>query len=409
MVQNLPYIGFPSRSTCRKRRLKKLFRLLLSLLGLLVLILALYASIVYVYSRHLAEYEYRLVAWPVESEFEDPVDIKTDVPGRARILAIEGGALFGLADLEVLKAIEEKSGKPIYELFDFVAGSSTGAIISTLLLHPEGETERPMSAKDAIETYETLSGRILDSPFYHKFLTGFGVMGPGLTNEGRVATARNAVGDARFKDLLRPVMFPAYSQKSGGLKVFRNWDKTEANLYLWSLVTAVTSVPSVFPAVVLLGNKAEEYFYGDPALISNEPADLAYLHARTHLPDVDDFVIVSLGTVRDFAITEEIVIRGGLVEWFVPAFQLLYRGETNISQGALERHAEFDSDVDVSLTVLSPMVPGHTSSFDTSAANIDLIRSAGRSFVQKNQRQLDELVKKLLDGSEVKQPVSANP
>lgn len=367
-------------------------QLFLSLLGLLVVTLCVYAAIVYVYSRHLAEYDYRLAAWPSESEFQPPVDVKTDVPDQVRILAIEGGALFGLADLEVLKAIEEKSGKPIHELFDFVAGSSTGAIISTLLLHPDAKTGKPMSAADAIQTYEAFSGQILDSPLHHRILTGFGMLGPYLTNEGRLAAARNIVDDARFGDLLRPVMFPAYSRKTGELKVFRNWDKAEANLYLWSLVTAVTSVPSVFPAVILLGNKAEEHFYGDPALISNEPADLAYLHARTHLPDVKDFIVVSLGTVRDYSLTEYIVTRGGIVDWFTPAFRLLYRGQTDISDGALKRHGGFDSAVDINLAVLSPVVAGDTSSFDPSSENIAFIRQAGRNYVKNNQKQLDEIV-----------------
>ncbi|MEX3008382.1 patatin-like phospholipase family protein [Hoeflea sp. TYP-13] len=388
--------------------MKRFVRFCLSVLGVLVLAIALYSAVVYVYSRHLAEYDYRLTAWPPETDFEQPVEIKTREPRKARILAIEGGALFGLADLEVLKAIEEKSGKPVYELFDFFAGSSTGAIISTLLLHPDAQSGEPMSAEDAIKAYEDFAGRILDSPLYHRVLTGFGVLGPALTNEGRLETARNMVGDARFKDLLRPAMFPAYSQKTGGLKVFRNWNETEANIYLWSLVTAVTSVPSVFPAVVLMGDDAEEHFYGDPALISNEPDDLAYLHARTHLPDVDEFIVVSLGTVRDFSLTEETVIRGGLVEWFTPAFRLLYRGETNVSQGALERHAKFDSDVEVSLAVLSPVVPEGTSSFDASPRNIDLIRQAGRYYVQKNQKQINEVVKLLTNSGTKSGRVKAN-
>jgi predicted acylesterase/phospholipase RssA len=386
-----------------------LLRFCVSLLGVLVLAVALYSAIVYVYSRHVAEYDYRLVAWPGESDFEKPIDITTLEPRRVRILAIEGGALFGLADLEVLEALEKKTGKPIYELFDFFAGSSTGAIISTLLLHPDAKTGQPMSAEDAIKAYEEFAGQILDSPLYHKVLTGFGVLGPALTNEARLRTARKMVGDARFKDLLRPVMFPAYSQKTGGLKVFRNWNDTEANIYLWSLVTAVTSVPSVFPAVVLLGDDTEDHFYGDPALISNEPADLAYLHARTHLPDVDDFIVVSLGTVRDFSLSEKTVIRGGLVEWFTPAFRLLYRGESNVSQGALERHAEFDSNVDVSLTVLSPVVPGDTSSFNASPENIDVIRQAGRDYVRSNEKQIDHLAKLLTNGGAKSGQVTAKP
>ncbi|MCP4317971.1 MAG: hypothetical protein GY789_18600 [Hyphomicrobiales bacterium] len=375
--------------------MRKLFRFCVSLLGVLVLAIGIYVGIVYVYSRHIAEYEFRLEAWPPETDFEKPVVVTTREPRRVRIMAIEGGALFGLADLEVLKAMEEKSGKPIYELFDFFAGSSTGAVISTLLLHPDATSGKPMTAEDAIKAYEDFAGKILNSPLYHKVLTGYGVLGPALTNEGRIRTARNLVGDSRFKDLLRPVMFPAYSQKTDGLKVFRNWNDIEANIYLWSLVTAVTSVPSVFPAVVLLGEDTEEYLYGDPALISNEPADLAYLHARTHLPDVDNFVVVSLGTVRDFSITKNIGIRGGLIEWFTPAFRLLYRGEANISQGALKRHADFDSDIEVSLAVLSSVVPEDTSSFDASPENINTIRQAGREFVRSHEKKIDDLVKQL--------------
>lgn len=379
--------------------MRKLFRFCISLIGVCVLAAVLYGAVAYVYSRHVAQYEYRLDAWPPESQFEEPVRITTRDPHRVRILAIEGGALFGLADLEVLKAIEEKSGKPIYELFDFFAGSSTGAIISTLLLHPRKDTGKPLKAADAISTYEDFGGKILDAPLFHKVLTGFGVLGPALTNEARIETTRSFAGDSLFKDLLRPAMFPAYSEKNSGLKVFRNWHEDEANLYLWSLVTAVTSVPSVFPAVVLDGGDEADYFYGDPALISNEPADLAYLHARSQLPDADEFVVVSLGTRRDFTITSEIGVRGGLVQWFTPAFRLLYRGETNVSQGALERHARFDSKVDVSLTVLAPVVPAGISSFDPSPATIDLIRQAGRDYVKSHETQIDELVE-LLAGSE---------
>ena len=377
--------------------MKKLFKFCISLIGLCVLAIVVYGAVAYVYSRHLAQYDYRLAAWPPDAAFRDPHRIATAEPNRVRILAIEGGALFGLADLEVLKAIEEKSGKPIHELFDFFAGSSTGAIVSTLLLHPRSPGGAPLTAKDAIAAYEDFGGKILDAPLYHKILTGFGVLGPALTNEARIDTAHDFVDDALFRDLIRPAMFPAYSEKTGGLKVFRNWVDEEANLYLWSVVTAVTSVPSVFPAVVLGGNDEEDYFYGDPALISNEPADLAYLHARTHLPDVDQFIVVSLGTRRDFSISKETGIRGGLVQWFTPAFRLLYRGESNVSQGALERHARFDSDVDVSLTVLSPVIPTGVSSFDPSPATVETIRQAGRDYVKENEDQLDELVKRLTD------------
>lgn len=373
----------------------RFIRIAVSMFGVLALVVLVFAATSYIYSQHVADYAYQLDAWPDRSDFDAPVAVKTDNPRRARILSIEGGALNGLADLEVLKAIEQRAGKPIHELFDFVAGSSTGAIIATMLLLPEKKTGKPMSAERAIDAYNDLASKVLSAPLYHKVLTGYGIFGPLLTNEGRIETSRQVFGDARFRDLVRPVMFPAYSQKTYDLEIFRNWTKREANLYLWSLLTAVTSVPAVFPAVALMGDSPKTYFHGDPLLILNEPADLAYLHARTHLPEVDEFLVVSLSATRELAITDDTGVRGGMLQWLMPGFQLLYRGERRVSQSALERHAGFESEIDVSVAVLSPVLPKHSNPLDPSAENRARLRQAGRDFVSANTKQIDDVVRKL--------------
>lgn len=50
-----------------------------------------------------------------------------------RFLSIDAGAMLGLIPLEILENLEAETGKPISELFDGFAGSSTGAIITTAL------------------------------------------------------------------------------------------------------------------------------------------------------------------------------------------------------------------------------------------------------------------------------------
>lgn len=53
--------------------------------------------------------------------------------GKCRLLALDGGGAKGFYTLGVLKEIELMLGCPLFERFDYVYGTSTGAIIATLI------------------------------------------------------------------------------------------------------------------------------------------------------------------------------------------------------------------------------------------------------------------------------------
>ena len=46
-----------------------------------------------------------------------------------RVLAIDGGGIRGLIPALVLAELEDRSGRPVFELFDLMAGTSTGGIL----------------------------------------------------------------------------------------------------------------------------------------------------------------------------------------------------------------------------------------------------------------------------------------
>ncbi len=47
-----------------------------------------------------------------------------------RVLCLDGGGIKGLVQIEVLSQIEEATGEKITDLFDFIVGTSTGAIVA---------------------------------------------------------------------------------------------------------------------------------------------------------------------------------------------------------------------------------------------------------------------------------------
>lgn len=92
-------------------------------------------------------------------------------PQRRAILCLDGGGMRGILTIQLLKALEATAGIPCHQLFDMVAGTSTGAIITGLIATGHTATEIEKMYEDLVTQVfdkRTLGNRFVNPPAFTK-------------------------------------------------------------------------------------------------------------------------------------------------------------------------------------------------------------------------------------------------
>ncbi|CAG8776607.1 105_t:CDS:1, partial [Racocetra fulgida] len=84
------------------------------------------------------------------------------------ILSIDGGGIRGIIPAMVLQELEKRVGRPIAEIFHFVAGNSTGSIIALGLTvsDRDNKTKPKLRADHLVELYEKKRYEIFERSFW---------------------------------------------------------------------------------------------------------------------------------------------------------------------------------------------------------------------------------------------------
>lgn len=241
-------------------------------------------------------------------------------PGKKKLLSVDGGGIRGVLALGALKRIEDilkaKNG-PAFRLsdyFDYISGTSTGAIIATGLATGMAVDEILAFYKEAgaqmfvkANLLRRLRYKFEDEPLAQKLRQVFGT--------------ETAFGSENVKTLLMMVMRNATTDSPWPLSnnphaKYNNNGRADDNLKfpLWQLVRASTAAPTYFPPEVIPvkatkpGEKDKEFVFVDGGVtMYNNPAFQMFLMATLdrywpRAPDkrwkagVDDMLIVSVGT-----------------------------------------------------------------------------------------------------------------
>ena len=258
-----------------------------------------------------------------------------------RILSIDGGGIRGIIPAIVLAELERRTGRPVAETFDLIAGTSTGGILA-LSLTAKGEGGKPAwSAEQMIDLYVKEGENIFARSLWDRIRSVGGLLDEKYPPEGMERAFRTYMGDARLSEALTEVVVTAYEIEQRTTFFFKS-AKARADgrddFAIRDAAQATSAAPTYFePVRIERGGGRPDLALVDGGVFANNPAMCAYAEALKDEAD-DEILLLSLGTGElTRPIPYEDAKDWGLAEWAKPIIDVVFDGVSDATDHHLER------------------------------------------------------------------------
>jgi patatin-like phospholipase/acyl hydrolase len=310
-----------------------------------------------------------------------------------RILSIDGGGIRGIIPASVLAEIELITGKPAAKIFDLIAGTSTGGMLSLGLNIPD-ETGSPRnSAASMRELYETKGREIFQKTLWRKLSSMSGYIDTEYGHKFLEGILDQYMGDYTFSESITKSLVTSYDLGNREPFIFRSWEDKFQQVLMKDAGRATSAAPTYFEPAVL-NIEGVEHTLIDGGVFLNNPALSAYLEAVSIFPDEDEFLLISLGTGENTRpISFEEAKNWGKIEWAVPIFDVIFDGlndaiDYHLTQMLGSNYYRLQNKVALESF-------GMTMEAETEGQIEDII-SDSQDLVRKNRKLIGEICKRLV-------------
>jgi uncharacterized protein len=231
-----------------------------------------------------------------------------------KVLAIDGGGIRGIIPAIILAEIQKRITLELFQVFDLIAGTSTGGIIA-LGIGTQCNGGRPYSPAELLDLYVKNGPAI----FKKNLLTPERqVVLPKYSPDALESVLEQFFHDVEFSTALTPLLISSYDLQ-GQIPFFFKSHRIAAdpsfNWKLTEIARATSAAPTFFsPLHVTRGDK--DYALVDGGVFVNNPSMAAYAEVRSLYPETTEVMIVSVGTGdRQDQITYSAAKDWGLLGW----------------------------------------------------------------------------------------------
>lgn len=318
-----------------------------------------------------------------------------------KILSIDGGGIRGVIPAVVLADIERRTGKPVAELFDLVAGTSTGGILCLALTMPAENGSPGYDASDLVRLYESEGSTIFHRDPWHRVFAIENLIDEKYPSRGIEDVLSRYFSDATISQALTEILVPSYDierRKPYFFKRHQARKDKDRDWPMWKAARATSAAPTYFEPARLELESGDYLALVDGGVFANNPAMCAYAEARVLWPDEDDFTVVSLGTGE---LTRQIPYdqaKGwGLAKWAQPILGVVFDGVSDTVDYQLgEMCRDDDAGVARYHRFQVTLTEGSDDMDDASRTNLRVLRLLAENLVDQNEAELKRLCARLI-------------
>ena len=218
-----------------------------------------------------------------------------------RVLSIDGGGIRGIIPAIVLAEIEEITGEPIANLFDLIAGTSTGGILALGLAKPNSAGLPCYSAEDIVGLYEKQGARIFHRSWGHRVLALGNLTRAKYPTTGLTDVLAEFFGETMLSEALTGLTVPSYDIERRLPIYFTSYfakGRPGFDHKMRLVAQATASAPTYFkPLKLKTKSEVGHLSVIDGGVFANNPTLAALAEATgTYKAEIDDLVVISLGT-----------------------------------------------------------------------------------------------------------------
>lgn len=292
------------------------------------------------------------------------------------LLSLNGGGLRGVFTAYILAQIEKETKKQSFELFEMIAGNSTGAILGTAL-------GKGIPAEKIVELYKDRGKDIFAKKSLWNRIKGLnGILDEKYDLENLVRVIKEYVGETFISQHKTKVMTVTYDLAKGTPMFIKSWNIDHAYIPMWVAAVASGDAPTYFEPLAWGGH----IFVDGGTMAVNNPTMSLYAEAQKLGFEQEDIKILNLGTcLYQEKVDPKKVKNWGILKAVKPVIDIALDGS---AQSVVYQSTQILGN---NFLNIDTQIPKELAPMDDWRNTADLIKIADRVWKERSKDILDFL------------------